>query len=56
MDKYGRLPYLDEVMGADSSKFLKKELNIKGRSTDIKNILDYTKSDSIEESVIKIND
>lgn len=56
MDKYGRLPYLDEVMGADSSKFLKKELNIKGKSTDIQNILDYTKSDSIEESVIKIND
>lgn len=56
MDKYGRLPYLDEVYGADSSKFLQKELGIDGRSADIKNILDYTKSDNIEESVIKLND
>lgn len=56
LDDYGRLPYLDEIDGADSSKFLQKELDVHGRSADISTILEYTRSKSIEESVVKIND
>ena len=56
LDDYGRLPYLDEIDGADSSKFLQKELDVHGRSANISTILEYTRSKSIEESVVKIND
>lgn len=56
LDNYGRLPYLDEIDGADSRKFLQKELDVHGRSADISTILEYTRSKSIEESVVKIND
>jgi hypothetical protein len=57
LDKYGRFPYLDELPGSDSTSYIKDVLKLDARNaTSIENILDFTKKDSIEESVLKIND
>lgn len=56
MDKYGRFPYLDEL-DSDSTQYLKDQINLKDdNSAKIEDILNYTKTDSIEEANVKIND
>ena len=48
--KYGKDPELDQIPGADSSKYLLEQI---GNST--KKILEYTNSETIEEAQIKLN-
>ena len=57
LDKYNRFPHLDELPGSDSTAYIKDVLKLDTRnSTSVDNILNYTKENSIEESVIKLND
>lgn len=56
LNKYGRLPYLDEVVNANSESYLKEKLQIDNDGfTHINRVLEYTGSDSIEESTINLN-
>jgi hypothetical protein len=60
MSKYGRLPYLDEIPNANSEAYIKDVLKIKttkdSNYTNIKNILNYTGVNNIEEANVKLND
>ena len=56
IEKYGRFPYLDEIIGSDSEQHIKKTLKIrKNGATKIENILKATGSNNIEEAVINLN-
>lgn len=52
----GRLPELDELEGANSEPYLRKELNIKkGKSSDIKELLDKTGTQTFTDAIINLN-
>lgn len=54
-EEYGRSPYLDEIPGANSESFIKKELKIKNESSNINHMLETTDSKTIEEVKFKLN-
>lgn len=56
MDKYGRFPYLDEIINANSEPSLKEDFKInRYNGAKISNILDRTGKETIEEANISIN-
>ena len=55
LEEHDRFPYLDEIKGADSSKYLEQQLNLKHRATSIDNILSMTKQSTIEDAQIYLN-
>lgn len=55
LDEHDRFPYLDEIKGADSSKYLEQQLNLKHRATSIENILAMTGKQTLQESQIYLN-
>lgn len=56
LDKYNRLPYLDEIQGSNSEPILKQELKIDNyNSTSIDRILSTTGQETIEEANATLN-
>lgn len=56
LEKYGRLPYLDELPGSDSSTYIKDRMKVRNDgSAKIENILDFAGTQTIPEAVISIN-
>lgn len=55
LDIRGRFPYLDEIPGSDSTKYLNNHLNIKNHATSIQKILDMTGKETLEEAQIELN-
>lgn len=54
--KYGRNPYLDELVGADSAQYIKDKLKLDSHNcTNIKNILNTLGVGSIEEAIVQLN-
>ena len=57
IEKYGRLPYLDELPDSNSEPYLREQLGItKNNGAKIKQILEVTGKETIDEAVIDIND
>lgn len=57
MNKYGRLPNLDEVPNADSSQHIINKLHLDSNSsTSIDNIMSSTNTSSVEEANMSLND
>lgn len=57
LGKYNRFPHLDELPGSNSEQYLRDKLKLrKNNSTSIKNILEFTNSNSIDEAVTRLND
>lgn len=57
MNKYGRLPNLDEIPNVDSSKHIINKLHLdRNSSTSIDNIMSSTNTSSIEEANVSLND
>lgn len=56
MNKYGRLPNLDEIPGANSTHHLEKSLHIVEGSAKIEDILATTGAATIQEANIALND
>lgn len=55
LEKYDRFPYLDEIRGSDSSKYLQQQLNIKHRAASIEDILNMTGKETLQEAQIYLN-
>lgn len=55
LEQYDRFPYLDEIDGADSSKYIQEQLNMKHGAAKIEKILEMTGTNSLEEAQININ-
>lgn len=56
MEKYGRLPYLDELPNSNSEPYLRDQLGItKQNSAKVESILEMTGKETVEEAVIDIN-
>lgn len=56
IETYNRFPYLDELPGSNSEPYIRDVLKLdKNNSTKTENILKTTYSDTIEESVVKLN-
>lgn len=56
LEKYGRYPHLDELPEADSEPYLREFLKVSDKnSAKINDILEATGSNSLEESVISLN-
>lgn len=56
LDKYGRLPNLDEIPGSNSRSFISKGIQLRhDNSAAIDNILEFTGANTIEEANIKLN-
>ena len=56
MEKYGRLPHLDELPNSNSEPYLRDQLGVtKYNSAKVKSILEMTGKETIEEAVIDIN-
>lgn len=54
--RYGRFPHLDEVVGADSTNYIKDTINLSEHNTaKIEDILKGTGTSSIGEAMIKLN-
>ena len=57
MNKYGRLPNLDEIPNVDSSQHIINKLHLDSNSsTSIDNIMSSTNTSSIEEANVSLND
>ena len=57
MNKYGRLPNLDEIPNVDSSQHIINKLHLDSNSsTSIDNIISSTNTSSIEEANVSLND
>ncbi len=57
LNKYDRFPYLDEIVGSNSENYLKRQLDIKNNnSVNLDNLLKVTNSETIEQSIHKLND
>ena len=57
LDEHGRLPYLDELRGANSEPYIKEILKLNGNNvTSIQNILETTGTSTLEEATIQLND
>lgn len=56
MEKYGRLPHLDELPNSNSEPYLRDQLGVtKHNSAKVESILEMTGKETIEEAVIDIN-
>ena len=56
VDTIGRMPYLDELVGANSEPYIRKELSLKkDNTTSTENILKATNTNTPEEAVINLN-
>ena len=56
-DMYGRFPYLDEIPGADSLPFLKKEMNLSSNNTtSVNDFLKFSQASDIKQGIINLND
>ena len=56
MEKYGRLPHLDELPNSNSEPYLRDQLGVtKQNSAKVESILEMTGKETIEEAVIDIN-
>jgi hypothetical protein len=56
-DIYGRFPYLDEMPGADSLPFLKKEMNLSSNNTtSVNDFLKFSQASDIKQGIINLND
>ena len=55
LDNHGRLPYLYEIPGSDSTKYLNNHLNIKNHATSIQKVLNMTGKETLEEAQIELN-
>lgn len=55
VEDHGRFPYLDEVPGVDSSKYLSKNLELKNNYTTLSKILEMTGKETLEEAQISLN-
>lgn len=52
----GRLPELDELVGANSEPYLREQLKLaKGKSGKIEDLLNFTNTDSFENAIIQLN-
>ena len=57
LEKYDRLPYLDEIIGSNSEPYIRKSLQLDSyNSTNIDNILSITGASTIEQANISLND
>lgn len=57
MDKFGRMPHLDEMRSSDSSKYLSKFLKLNDKnSTNFSRLVDMTGVETVEEINAKLND
>lgn len=56
LEKYGRLPYLDELPGSDSSGYIKDRMKVrKDGSAKIDNILEFAGTQTVGDAVVSIN-
>lgn len=56
MEKYGRLPHLDELPNSNSEPYLRDQLGVtKHNSAKIDSILEMTGKETVEEAVVDIN-
>lgn len=56
MEKYGRLPHLDELPNSNSEPYLRDQLDItKHNSAKVESILEMTGKETVEEAVVDIN-
>lgn len=58
LEKYGRYPYLDEIPNADSSKYIKQNLEVYGNQTSyvkLNKVEEFTVTDSKEQAQKKLN-
>lgn len=56
MEKYGRLPHLDELPNSNSEPYLRDQLGVtKQNSAKVESILEMTGKETVEEAVIDIN-
>ena len=55
LDTRGRFPYLDEVPGSDSTKYLNSQLDIKNHATSVQKVLEMTGKETLEEAQIELN-
>ena len=52
LEKYGRLPYLDELPGSDSTRYIKDKMQVRSDgSAKIEDILNFTGKSTVEEAV-----
>jgi len=56
MDKHGRFPNLDEIPGANSSKYLEESLHMVNGSANIEDLLAITGAENITDATIALND
>lgn len=58
IENHDRFPYLDELIGVDSEKAIREDLKIRksDNTTKTEDILKITNTNSVEESVITLND
>lgn len=55
LDRYGELPKLEDLPGANSEPYLKQVLKVKGNSVKLDQVLKYTGAKSLEEAIQYIN-
>lgn len=55
VEKYNRFPYLDEIPGSNSQKYLESQLELKNGYSKISKILEMTGQDNVERSQIFLN-
>ena len=55
LDRYGELPRLEDLPGANSEPYLKEILKVKGNSAKIEQILSYTGAKTLQEAIQYIN-
>lgn len=56
MEKYGRLPHLDELPNSNSEPYLRDQLGVtKHNSAKVESILEMTGKETVEEAVVDIN-
>ena len=56
LEKYGRLPYLDELPGSDSTRYIKDKMQVRSDgSAKIGDILNFAGTSTVKDAVISIN-
>ncbi len=56
LNKYGRFPYVDEIVGSNSEPALREKLDMSENGTSVDNLLQATGAQSVQEANIKLND
>ena len=51
-----KYPELDMIVGANSTSYLEEQIKLKNDGASIQNILEYTKTENVEQAMVVIND